>query len=177
MYEIIQLLMHRLRDVGITGKVGVWLHNFLNNRFQFVDIAGCKSDVSGVLSGVPQGTILGPILFLIFINSISASSTPTVHISSFADDTKVVGTIRCWSDTLTFQSSLESVYEWANTSNMKLNGSKFQLMRYGTDDSLRCLTSYRDNSGQTLPVSARAKDLGVIMSSDCSFSSHILKTV
>ena len=66
----IGILMHKLKKLGIKGKLGRWLYNFLNNRKQQVMINGTKSNVTNVSSGVPQGTVLGPILFLIYISDI-----------------------------------------------------------------------------------------------------------
>jgi ribonuclease P/MRP protein subunit RPP40 len=56
------ILCHKLRAIGVVGKIGVWLHNFLSDRKQFILVNGYKSNQSNVKSGLPQGTVLGPIL-------------------------------------------------------------------------------------------------------------------
>ena len=92
------LLLKKLKAVGIKGKLLNWLKAFLSHRKQEVVIDGIKSFISAVISGVPQGSVLGPILFIIFINDIS-NSINSSSLKSFADDTKlshaVFMSIRC----------------------------------------------------------------------------------
>ena len=85
------VLLNKLKNFGICGKLGEWLHSFLTNRRQHVRIPGGVSEGDNVLSGVPQGTVLGPVLFLVLISDIS--SNVSSNITSFADDTKVFATI------------------------------------------------------------------------------------
>ena len=80
--------MHKLRAVGITGNSGIWLFHFLTDRSHFVRLPWGISEDHPVISGVPQGTVLGPLLFLIMISDIDKD----VYISklvSFADDTRL----------------------------------------------------------------------------------------
>ena len=65
------ILLHKLKALGITGNLGLWFYNFLTNRSHFVRLPGGISDDFPVLGGVPQGTVLGPLLFLIMIADIS----------------------------------------------------------------------------------------------------------
>ena len=75
----------KLKSLNIDGKVGRWLHSFLTNRFQSVIVNGTKSAPASVVSGVPQGSVIGPLLFLVLIDKDIAHS----FLSSFADDTRV----------------------------------------------------------------------------------------
>ena len=74
------VLLHKLKDLGITGKLGIWFFQFLNNRTQYVRIPGGISK-DPVLSGVPQGTVLDPLLFLIVISDINKATTSSRLIS------------------------------------------------------------------------------------------------
>jgi ribonucleases P/MRP protein subunit RPP40 len=72
-----------------------------------------------------------------------------------------------------YKKNLDAIYKWAKEHNMEFNGSKFQLLRYGTDENLKSTTSYLDNAAQTIQESLMSRDLGIIMSSDGKFSNHI----
>ena len=85
------VLLHSLRDSGVKGRAGKWLAAFLNpeTRKQAVGVEGRISSLANVISGIPQGTVLGPVLFLIHICEISSRLSPGTSSSSFADDTKI----------------------------------------------------------------------------------------
>ena len=87
------ILLHKLRDLGITGRVGLWFFHFLNNRQHYVRIPGGISQPHPVLSGVPQGTVLGPLLVLIMIIDIDKGISSSSKLVSFADDTRVYSCI------------------------------------------------------------------------------------
>ena len=82
------IVLHKLRDLRITGNLGVWFHQFLSDMTQFVRLSGGVGKDSPVLSGVLQGTVLGPLLFIIMISDINNDILPSTIIS-FADDTRV----------------------------------------------------------------------------------------
>ena len=78
------VLLQKLGDIGIAGNLGIWFHSFLSNHYHFVRLPGGSSTASPVISGVPQGTVLGPLLFLILMSDIGVLN---VKVVSFADDT------------------------------------------------------------------------------------------
>jgi exonuclease III len=124
------ILLHKVRDLGIIGKLGRWLYNFLTGRKQKVSVRGYLSEESEVVSGVPQGSVLGPLLFLIMIADID-SDLQNSRATSFADDTRISRRIATEDDVLLLQGDLDNVLHWAVSNNMNLNGEKFELLRYG----------------------------------------------
>ena len=112
------ILMHKLRDLGITGRLGLWFFHFLNNRQHYVRMSGGISQPHPVLSGVPQGTVLGPLLFLIMIIDIDKGISPCSKLVSFADDTRVYSCINDIEKCDQLQIDLNSVYDWAHVNNM-----------------------------------------------------------
>ena len=81
------ILLHKLENLGIRGIANTWFKNYLSNRKQYMELNGIKSSLAKITCGVPQGSILGPILFLIYVNDI-CNATP-LNILSFADDTTI----------------------------------------------------------------------------------------
>ena len=147
----------------------------MTGRHQFVSVNGLLSFICAVISGVTQGSVLGPLLFLILINDID-EDIKSSFLSSFADDTRVGMGVETLEDVEQMQNDLNKLYEWANRNNMELNSSKFELMCYGKNKFDKPYT-YLTASGEQMVPSLDVKDLGVIMSSSCDFSSHIAKVV
>ena len=94
--------------MGITGKLGIWFYHFLVNRTQFVRLPGGSSTDSHVISGVPQGTVLGPLLFLILMSDIDEGIVNS-KIISFADDTRLCNSVSEVEDCDVLQSDLNSL--------------------------------------------------------------------
>ena len=170
------VLLSKLKNYGVGGKLGRWLYSFLVGRQQCVMVDGFTSVVCAVLSGVPQGSVLGPLLFLVLINDID-ENVKNAFLSSFADDTRVGMAVKSCEDVTNLQSDLDEVYKWANDNNMVLNSSKFELIKYGR----KCFTdvpySYLDSSQQAIDPTDNVKDLGVMMSSTALFSNHVENTI
>jgi hypothetical protein len=164
--------MRKLRNMGISGKLGRWIHSFLTNRTQTVIVNGVKSHPTEVKSGVPQGSVLGPLLFLVLIGDIDQDVT-SAFVSSFADDTRVAKGIKTRDDVKSLQSDLDSIYEWAEGNNMMFNYQKFECLRYGRNADLKANTEYTTKQGDKISVVEHAKDLGVIMSCNATFHQHI----
>ena len=167
----IGIVIRKLKCLGVQGQIGRWIQNFLTNRSQSVVVAGYKSDPSPVLSGVPQGSVLGPLLFLILIGDIDRNIVES-FISSFADDTRVGNGIENNNDIINLQTSLNEIYEWALINNMEFNSDKFEYLRYKALNNFQS-HEYIDNNNQTINEKYSVKDLGVIMSNDATFTAHI----
>ena len=93
--------------------------NYLNNRNQRVVLDNCKSDIVPVLSGVPQGSILGPLLFVLFINDIYESIDENSNINLYADDTKLWREINNYADCTILQKDIDRLHKWCIVNNMK----------------------------------------------------------
>ena len=146
-------------------------------RQQAVAVNGRVSALEAVLSGVPQGTVLGPVLFLVHIRNISKDLTVGTTASSFADDTRVKRGISSSDDCSALQTDLKQIYSWANQVNMKFNSEKFECMRYWAGSGSPPQHQYLSPDEQPIKVKADLRDLGVQLSSDLSFSIHIENTV
>jgi ribonuclease P/MRP protein subunit RPP40 len=115
-------LLEKLRAHGIRGKTLLWIRNWLSGRTQRVVINGKCSGWREVLSGIPQGSVLGPILFLIFINDLSGVARMIDAVRKFADDTKLgVGTTQ---ERESMQEALDHLCQWADTWGMQFNVGK-----------------------------------------------------
>ena len=168
----IGILCHKMKLLGICGTLAKWIHSFLTNRKQFVLVNGSISEVSWVKSGVPQGTVLGPILFLILINDIDKDVSSKVSL--FADDTRVMGPINTEQDVEDLQADLNRIYDWQQQNNMLFNGKKFELLRYGSNEEIKASTNYLTPEYEDLiEVKENLRDLGITMSDDATFTNHI----
>lgn len=165
------VLLHKLRCLGIKGKLGEWIYSFLTNRSQHVTANRSRSSRSMVTSGVPQGSVLGPLLFLVHIFDIDEHALHA-FMSSFADDTRAAGAIANIEDHNKLQHDLDSVYTWSANNNMKFNNDKFEHMTYGYNECLKSIP-YTAADGKNIPTANKVKDLGIYMSSNASFKEHI----
>ena len=124
------ILLHKLRHLEIRGRPGLWFFHFPNNRQHYVRIPGGISQHHPVLSGVPQGTVLGPLLFLIMIIDIDKGISPSSKLVSFADDTRVYSCINDIENCDQLQIDHNSVYHWAHVNNMFFNAQKFNYVSF-----------------------------------------------
>ena len=104
-------LLGKLKSYSINGNFLEWIKAFLSNRRQIVNVNGMKSDPATVLSGIPQGSVLGPILFVIYINDLPEVVKCGTYL--FADDTKVFLQITTKEDALQLQSVINSLEQWS----------------------------------------------------------------
>ena len=166
--------MHKLRALGITGKLGRWILVFIRNRRQVVMVRGRSSMESILKSGVPQGSVMGPLLFLIFISDLGEGVDASVLI--YIDDSKVKKAVKNEESVEDLQENLDKIYNWEQQNNMKFNGGKFQVLRYGPNKLLKENTSYfTGNMEDVIDQVNNVKDLGVILSDNAKFEDQIEK--
>lgn len=163
------LLLQKLSLLNIPTTLLTWIEAYLMERKQCVVCDGISSVSVGVTSGVPQGSVLGPLLFLIFINDLSDYISSTVRL--YADDCCVYRTISSEADAVTLQHDLNSVYSWCQKWNMALNLSKCNLVRF-TKKKQFLQADYFLGSTEISAVSTY-KYLGVIFSTDLSWNTHV----
>ena len=134
-----------------------------------------------MLSGVPQGTVLGPVLFLILILDIADKVSNETRVASFADDTRASRGMKTSLDAKELQNDIETIYKWASEVNMEFNGDKFECIRYWPNEDLGAVFRqefiYQNEEGETIEEKEHIKDLGVQLSNDLTFSKHIDKVV
>ena len=123
-----QHLLQKLASFGIHGNLLTWIESFLSNRKQQV-LNGHKSHPIPVTSGVPQGSVLGPLLFSMFVNEIP-SIVPS-PVLMFADDTKIFCIIRQEEDYTAIQNDLNLLHRWSQHWQLKFNISKSKNLHFG----------------------------------------------
>ena len=122
------ILLKKLDHYGIRGKVLAWIKSYLTNRKQFVDLDGLKSEMKDITVGVPQGSILGPLLFLVYVNDLPASVSNLRPIM-FADDTNLVIKGKSLRDLkTTIETELTNLADFFKSNKLKLNVSKTKLI-------------------------------------------------
>lgn len=161
-------LLVKLSAYGIKGDVLKWIKSFLGNRKQQVVVNGEESEWRSVLSGVPQGSVLGPVLFVIFVNDIPEVVKSMVYL--FADDTKLFA--RAPDDCSAIQDDLNNLQTWADTWQLRFNANKCKVMHIGKHkEGEYTMTS----SGGTVVLDTVEveKDLGVNIDNNLNFDHHI----
>ena len=169
------VLLHKIKTLGITGRLGIWLYHVLTDITHVVKLQGGVSLDSPVLSGLPQGTVLGLFLFIILMGDINRGISSS-SIVSFADDTRLYHGISSVDDCTILQNDLNSVYDWAPCNNMSFNAQKFKYICFRSHSSLSC-NIYTNSSFYIINYSRNILDLGINVSSDCSFDFHISNLV
>ena len=166
------ILLKKLHKYGIQGNAHRWLASFLSGRTQHVVVDGVESIIIMVLSGVPQGTVLGPLLFILYINDLFLV-VKHCKVKVFADDSKLHKNISSPSDSERLQEDLCAVVRWAVANNMELNESKFQLLQHGKNPELK--QPYTLPSGTSISSDDVVKDLGVYVDKDLCWRQHITR--
>ena len=166
-------LFIELSAYGIYGALLLWIENFLTDKKHCVLIDGAVSDYCSVLSGVPQGTVLGPVLFISYVNDLPLVVKKRIKTKLFAYDAKIYDEIEFLSDCLCIQESLNSVSHWSDIWQLALNIPKCIVFHLGKNNPQ---FTYRVK-GVPIRSENTAIDLGVIVSKDLTYREHINKIV
>ena len=176
------IILSKLKsEFGIDGLMLGFLRNYLQNRHQRVLIDGRFSDVVPVHSGVPQGSILGPLLFVLFINDIGSDLSPGTAIALYADDTKIWRKIVSYDDCIVLNDDIAKLYKWAVVNKMKFHPKKCKALSL----SLKPVNYYilpfdrfsYELNDDVIDYCSVEKDLGISISSKLKWDSHINEIV
>lgn len=162
------LLLKKLSEIGVSGNYLRWIESYLSDRRQSVIVCGSVSREVLVTSGVPQGSHIGPILFLLFINDV-LSCFRSSNVLLYADDLKFYSSVKLNCNGL--QSDLDRFVDWCKLNFLRINIPKCRVITFH-----KCLNplqlDYRINS-TTIDRVSSVNDLGVIFDKDLSFNCHI----
>ena len=176
------LILHKLkRSFRIDGKLLAFIKNYLSDRWQSVVVHGSTSSRLRVLSGVPQGSILGPSLFVLFINDISSGLSPGTNIMLYADDTNIWREMNCEEDYDTIQRDIDYLLDWAIRNKMKFHPAKCKVLSVSNPSSrspflgiLPYIQYSYSLGGVILDYTESEKDLGIHMNSTLNFNEQAL---
>ena len=176
------IILKKLKvQFGIDGRLLKFIVNYLQHRKQCVVINGETSDFKTVTSGVPQGCILGPLLFVLFINDMTDCVSEGTNIALYADDTKIWRRIETWNDHVTLQNDINELYKWSYNNKMNFHPKKCKVLT--VEQSNRCDSLWNALPFQTffyklndmdLDFVDHETDLGVIVTSTLNYNKQCM---
>lgn len=168
------ILINKLRAAGIGGPLLKWIASYLSNRTQLVKIINGASFTFKQTSGVPQGSHLGPLFFILFINDL----IPLIKHSEcllYADDAKIFKAINCQNDVAELQEDLDSIFLWSVRNKLPLNLDKCKVIHFSR---IRAnIVSYYKMGSTQLSEVAEIRDLGLIMNNKLDYNEHISRII
>lgn len=170
-----KILIHKLSNIGIRGIALKWITNYITDRTQYVNISQTNSNISRILSGVPQGSILGPLLYLIYVNDISQATDAS--ILSFADDTTITISARSNEQLFTkANKALTEINTWFTANKLFLNLNKTQYMII--TPSQKSFTTENNTlqvANHNIARTTSTKFLGIHIDQHLTWKTHISK--
>jgi hypothetical protein len=168
-------LIQKLKAYGIDGILVKWIESFLTGRKQRVLIGDNCSEWEDVTSSVPQGSVLGPLLFTIFINDLPDKIKNECRL--YADDSKLIGVIEREEDAIEIQKDIDSMQKWAKTWQMSFNYDKCKVMHFGKKNKEQTYTMSLGQGEQphVIEKSLVERDLGLMVSSDLKWATQVEK--
>ena len=168
-------LVQKLKAYGIDAILVRWIESFLTGRKQRVLIGDNSSEWEDVTSSVPQGSVLGPLLFTIFINDLPDKIKNECRL--YADDSKLIGVIENEEDAVEIQKDIDSMQKWAKTWQMSFNYDKCKVMHFGKKNREQTYTMSLGQGVQphVIEKSLVERDLGLMVSCDLKWATQVEK--
>ena len=163
-------LLMKLEKYGVKNNILNWIGDFLSDRQQYVSINGARSSTLPVTSGVPQGSVLGPTLFIYYINDLPEVTTTLSKL--FADDTKAYSKMKDTTDRDNLQSGISSMDKWTIEWLLKFNEEKIHALHLGKNNPN--YDYYIGENNTLINTSTLEKDLGVFIDPELNFEDHII---
>ena len=154
-----QRLLSKLNSHGIRGHILTWISNWLSGRTQRTTLNGSSSTWKQVLSGVPQGSVLGPLLFLIFINDIDEAAGLVKYLNKFADDTKLGHCVNSDEDHKSLQQTIDNLLKWSKDWSMEFNVGKCHILHLGRSNARHQYTM----GSRVIQPADKEKDVGILI--------------
>ena len=175
------IILRKLKnDFNVDGLMLQFIRSYLQGRQQQVVIGGVASSKLPVISGVPQGSILGPLLFVLFINDMFSCVSPGTNISLYADDSKIWREIILSSDHFTQQSDINKLHQWSVDNKMKFHPSKCKALAVTYQNNILHnlpFTIFQYKLHNTFIEYVRSQvDLGIIVSSKLLWTEQCTKS-
>ena len=167
------ILFSKLNFYGVRGVALSWFKSFLSNRSQYVSVSGTKSSIKFILHGVPQGSVLGPLLFLLYVNDLH-HAIPFSMVNLFADDTLLLGqqaSVKSLAKRINID--LKCLVNWLNANKISLNSKKSELLLFSPTRVTNSFDFKVKINGTRLYPSDSAKYLGLIIDSKLNWDNHI----
>ena len=169
-----QRLSVKMKANGIEGKVLSWIQDFLTGREQVVRVNGELSVPKPVTSGIPQGSVLGPLLFVLYINDLP--DVVKSNILLFADDTKIFHQVKSREDALLLQKDIDELQQWSDKWLLRFNTDKCHVITLGKFNNIQYTHRYSLYDAELDHV-FEEKDLGVVIDMELTFDEHITSKV
>ena len=165
-------LVHKSKGYDIGSDLLKLFEDFLKDREQRVVLGESVSSWESVISGVPQGSVLGPLIFVIYINDLTDSVNNKLKL--YADDSKILSTVNSWTDALGVQKDIDSISEWMKDWRMQLNTNKCKVIHFGKNNSNFPYLIEDENCGMKYIEDVKSeKDLGVIFEANLKWTKQI----
>jgi len=175
-----EILISRLSDIGITGSALSWLISYISDRKYYITIQGYKSATAPVSQGVPQGSVLGPLLFIIYISPLGdIIRMHGLQFHCYADDIQIYLTTSSDRPSLpdSLTACIRDIKHWMSLNYLKLNNNKTEILMIGSATSVKRMDLSFEIDRVHVKPSSSVRNLGVVFDSSLSFASHISSVV